>query len=453
MANIVVFGKAQSGKSTLLGYLYAQLNRNFNIAEFERKTRFDLASDYEPSYLYAYIMDDTRYERIVRKGTRNIHIRKCKIDDSLQITVIDTPGVEHHIKPKQKGVFLGDIGIFCIELKDALSDDFLSSVHENVSIMSTLLLWSNLGHKRIIVALTKCDECGYSESDYHSACERVHALCEKTNISEVITVPVAILVPEKKGMNIVETSDKFSWYEHETLYKILDNERKLVDDSNNGRLLFCVHNQIDKPTSNSGKVWVIKIIQGQISVGDEIILTPVLSKEKEFLSIKATVKKIREDVHELDDKKSPQTANAGEIVGLDLKNIYEVKGDKIEKKDFDTIYTTCGFRSDAKFDISDMFVFSVAKEYQNIFTVRRQFSLMWFGRGISFWIYEPPILNNNQLLVTGKLFSRKLALPNDCTEGYAFNKLIIKDGNGAQSNPYFEGKLIKIGENRTYEYI
>lgn len=446
MANIVVFGKAQSGKSTLLGYLYAQLNPNFNITEFERKTRFDLASDYEPSYLYAYIMDDSRYERKVRKGTRNIHIRKCNFNDGLQITVIDTPGVEHHEKPKQKGVFLGDIGIFCIELKDVLSNDFLGSVHENVSIMSTLLLWANLGHKRIIVALTKCDECDYSESDYNSACERVHALCVKSNISEVITVPIAVLVSEKRGMNIVDKSEEFSWYKNETLFKTLDNERKLVDKSNAGRLLFCVHNQIDRPTSNSGKVWVIKIIQGQISVGDEIILTPVLSKEKAFLSIKATVKKIREDVHEFDDKKSPQTANAGEIVGIDLKNIYMVKGDKLEKKDFDTIYTTCGFKAEAKFDISDMFVFSVAKEYQNIFTVRRQFSLMWFGRGISFWVYDTPILNNNQLLVTGKLFSRKLALPNDSTEGYAFSKLIIKDGNGAQSNPYYEGKLIQIGE-------
>jgi len=203
MANIVVFGKAQSGKSTLLGYLYSQMNKSFDIFEFEQEMQMELGDDYEPSYLYAYIMDESKYERVNRKGTRNMHVRKISFNESTRVTIIDTPGVEHHNTPKQRGVYFGDIGIFCLELIDVISDNFMISSRETATIMSTLLLWSNLGHKSIIVALTKCDKDNYSEEDYKIAKERVDQLCGRTQIDSVITIPISIIVSEKRGINIV----------------------------------------------------------------------------------------------------------------------------------------------------------------------------------------------------------------------------------------------------------
>ncbi len=102
MVNIVVFGKAQSGKSTLLGYLYSKSNKKFNINEFERKTKAQLENSYRPSYLFAYIMDESKDERIIKPGTRKLHIRKIALNEFTRITVIDTPGAEHHIHPNQK---------------------------------------------------------------------------------------------------------------------------------------------------------------------------------------------------------------------------------------------------------------------------------------------------------------------------------------------------------------
>lgn len=444
MANIVVFGKAQSGKSTLLGYLYSQMNKDFDISYFEKKMQKELGSDYEPSYLYAYIMDESRHERIARKGTRNVHVRKIPFDKNTRVTIIDTPGVEHHNTPKQRGVFLGDIGIFCLELNDVIADDFMNSSRENTTIMSTLLLWSNLGHKSIIVALTKCDKSNYSEEDYRIAKERVDRLCGKTQIDSVTTIPISIIVSEKRGINIVEIAEEFAWYHQETLYKALTRKVISLTPSKKEELLFCIYNQIDKPSSQAGKVWMIKIIQGEISIDDKIRISPVLTKDNEFVSICANIKTLRYDLHEDEKNEIITTASAGEIVGIDIKNIY-CNNERIDKKSFDAIYTTCGFSNGANYLISDIFSFAIDIDYEEIFKLNREFSLIWFGRSIPFSIYKEPTKNGNQLWVIAKVKSRKLTLPIHENGEFYFTKLIIKDKNNKLEDPYYEGTLIKIG--------
>lgn len=445
MANIVVFGKAQSGKSTLLGYLYSQMNKSFDICEFEQEMQIELGNDYEPSYLYAYIMDESKYERVNRKGTRNMHVRKISFDENTRVTIIDTPGVEHHNTPKQRGVFFGDIGIFCLELKDVISDNFMVSSRENATIMSTLLLWSNLGHKSIIVALTKCDVDNYSEEDYKIAKERVDQLCGRTQIDSVITIPISIIVSEKRGMNIVEIAEEFAWYHQETLYKALTRKVLALTQFKKEDLLFCIYNQIDKPSSKAGKVWMIKIIQGELALNDKIVISPVLTKDKEFVSVCANVKTLRYDLHEDEESEIVTTAVAGEIIGIDIKNVY-CNNEKIDKKDFDTIYTTCGFNNGVKYLTSNIFNFAIDIEYEEIFTLNREFSLIWFGRSIPFSVCGSSVKNDNQLCIAAKVKSRKLALPIHENGEYYFTKLIIKDENNKLPDPYYEGTLLRIGE-------
>ncbi len=444
MANIVVFGKAQSGKSTLLGYLRSELDKDFNIDNFELQVRAELGRDYEPSYLYAYIMDQGKDERKKRKGTRNIHVRRIPFINNNHITVIDTPGAEHEKLPRQKGVYLGDIGVFCLELSDVISDDFMFSSRENSTILSTLLLWSNLGHKNIIVALTKCDKVNYSENDYLIAKERVISLCGRTKISHVTVIPISIIVSQKKGFNITRKAQEFSWYQEDTLFDTLIHKVKDLGKPQKGELLFSIYNQIDKPSSQAGKVWMIKILQGELSINDNIVISPVLTKNRDFLSINATVKTIRGDLHETEENESIATAAAGEIVGIDLKNIYCSRG-KLEKKDFDTIYTTCGFNRDVDYNTSDIFCFTVDIKYETVFQLNREFSLIWFGRRITFSVHKPPAITENSLYIIAKIKSRKLSLPKKADGEYYFTKLIIRDENNKLLDPYYEGTLISVG--------
>lgn len=446
MANIVVFGKAQSGKSTLLGYLLSRQSPGFDLDEFEKKTKVILGKNYESSYLYSYIMDDSKYERVVKKGTRNLHVRKFSFSSNFRVTVIDTPGVEHHVRPKQKAAFLGDIGVFCLELKDVISKNFMSSSKENATIMSTLLLWSNLGHRSIIVALTKCDECNYSETDYLLARKRVNLLCGNTDINNVSIIPISILVSQRRGLNIIEKSEEFSWYHKNTLRDELVKRIETLPSRKNGNLLFSIHRQIDNPSSKAGKVWTIKIIQGEILKDEEIIISPVLTKDRRFISIRAKVKSIRYDLHDGEESESIDSAVAGDIVGIDIKNIY-CGNEKLDKKSFDTLYTTCGFESEVQYKTSGTFIFSINSKYASHFTEKRQFSLMWFGRGITFSVVKSTMIDDNHFHVLAKIISRKLTLPIHSDGQYYFKRLIIKDDNNRLANPYYEGILIKIEED------
>lgn len=442
--SIVVFGKAQSGKSTLLGYLYSQMKKDFNINDFEQNLKFELGMDYEPSYLYAYIMDESKYERTRKKGTRNMHVRRIAFNNRTNVTVIDTPGAEHHEIPKQRGAFLGDVGVFCLEIKDVISDDFMQSSKENATIFSSLLLWSNLGHKSIIVALTKFDEVNYSEECYRIARDRVNFLCGNTKLDNVITIPISILVSHKTGDNIIRKSEKASWYTGKYLHEAIIERVNKLPHTNKGRLLFSIYNQIDNPSSKAGKIWMAKILQGTISVNDQIILSPVLNKNREFVSIFANVKTLRYDLHDSEEAEAVTTAEAGEIVGIDINHIYEGK-EKIDKKSFDSIYTTCGFDKGTNYITSDIFCFSTKEAYENVFKLNREFSLIWFGRKIAFSVYKPPQKNGDRIIITGRIKSRKITLPIQDNGEYYFSKLIIKDNN-IKSDPYYEGVLLRIGE-------
>ncbi len=445
MVNIVVFGKAQSGKSTLLGYLYSKSNKKFNINEFERKTKAQLENSYRPSYLFAYIMDESKDERIIKPGTRKLHIRKIALNEFTRITVIDTPGAEHHIHPKQRGVFYGDIGIFCLKLNDVISDKFMSASKETISIMSMLLLWSRLGHKKIIIALTQCDESNFSQSAFLSAKKFVYSLCGSSNIEDIKVIPIAINVADKIGFNIVDRSSQLDWYDGTTLIQTLTDEIKSVTNSLNDNLLFCIHDQINKPASKAGKVWMIKIIQGKLSVGDRIRISPVLlTKNHNFADISCVVKTLRYDLHKEEGSEVIETAASGDIVGLDIKDIYN-NNEKIDKKSFDTIYSTCGFSRDVKYITSDLFSFAMKPQYNDIVVLKRQFSLMLFGRAVSFSVEKVSHDDTSgDLIIVARIYRRKITLPVYDSGKYYFTRLIIKDGNERLSNPYYEGRLLDI---------
>lgn len=126
------------------------------------------------------------------------------------------------------------------------------------------------------------------------------------------------------------------------------------------------------------------------------------------------------------------------------KTIYCSRG-KLEKKDFDTIYTTCGFNRDVDYNTSDIFCFTVDIKYETVFQLNREFSLIWFGRRITFSVHKPPAITENSLYIIAKIKSRKLSLPKKADGEYYFTKLIIRDENNKLLDPYYEGTLISVG--------
>ena len=446
MENIVVFGKAHSGKSTLIGYILSRQNKSF--AAEDRKLRAELGENYEPSYMYSYIVDDSKYEQnnaSKKPGTRNLHIRKTSLPTGQQVTLIDTPGFDNLKRPKAKGAFFADIGVFCLEMHDVTSDDFLANFAEHSSVMSSLMLWSYFDRKRIIVALTKADLSNYSEEEFEAAKEKVYAICNAAHIESILVIPTVVLVDERIDHNVVEKSDLLSWFDGPTLCEAISREIQNCSNERGDELLFCIDRQVAHPKLQTGKIWTIKIIQGKLSLNDDIILSPVLTIDRKFVDISARVKKIRYDVHKTEEYEEIQTAYPGSIVGIDLRDVY-ANGRKISKKDFNTLYTTCGFHKDVRFIVSSMLRFAVSSEHKEEFTARRQFSLIWFGRGITFSVLKSYEDTADRMIVEAKITPRKITLPINAEGNYYFTSLLIKDENGEFDNQYYDAELIGLIE-------
>ena len=447
MSSIVIFGKAHSGKSTLIGYLLTK-SKNYKtdkLEYLEKTFRKQLGVNYRPSDFYRYIVDVNKDERVKSKkdklgATIDYHIRKIKLPEIGEITVIDTPGDEHREKNKLRGMYYADVGVFCIEMQDVISDDFYTPGKHYSLMLSSLMLWMAFKKKKIIVALTKADLCGFCFDDYNKAKERIFRLCADVSINVKI-IPISIDVDNRLAHNLLEKSSFFSWYNGETLCEALVSDVKIIKNENDERLFFCIDRQIKNPTSSVGKVWRIKVISGKIRQNDEIVLSPVINSNKQFMSITAKVKTIRSDNYKGEEQEELEIASEGGFFGIDLKDI-KMNGRTVGKEDFNTIFTTCGFYAYSKYEMSKYFQFRITKEYSNKFRINRQFSLIWFGHPINFKVLDI-IYENDEILVNSEIQTRMLSLPIDDLGNYYYHSIIIRDSNTPVSEP-FDASFVKI---------
>ncbi|WP_028315946.1 GTP-binding protein [Desulfatibacillum aliphaticivorans] len=150
--NLVIFGPAHAGKSTLAGYLRVRLDSSFNFNK-----HVDSIKDekwFTDDKALSSIVDTAKKERELRDtssklGTsRFIHSYGIENQNNSNkiysnLTIIDTPGAQHKYKERIKGMYFGEIGVFVIEAKKVLNTT-IDNIHE---YYSPLMLWKKLEGK------------------------------------------------------------------------------------------------------------------------------------------------------------------------------------------------------------------------------------------------------------------------------------------------------------------
>lgn len=445
MANtVVIFGMAHSGKSTCGGYIYnysMQGKTNYDFEKNINKIKEKLGEAYDASRDFGYLLDKSKDEMLRTKAgtSKRLHIKSIQCNDS-QFVIVDTPGAQHRATQRQKGMYYGDIGVFCVEIEKIIDERFLSNKKQFLTFMSTLILWSKFKRKTII-ALTKMDIAGFSEEKYIHACGILKQLCQDLDISAII--PIYINVKERKGHNIFDRSLLMEWYNGKTLmtavkeaFCSIESERK--EDS----LIFYVDHSYMQSLQHTGKSWRIKVIRGEIKVGQKITLSPVVINQK-YYSVTAVVKSIRADLDSIEEVRYIDSAAEGSFVGIDLSDIYCGKR-RLDKREMNTICTTCGFSSHYQFSISNECVFRVGVQYLEKLGIRRQMNLLWFGRAVTFEILSRKNTSNG-IEVRVRTMKEFLALPVDENGRYVIEHLIIKYDNNLNQDPFMEAELLKIG--------
>lgn len=443
--SIVIFGMAHSGKTTCAGYIYNELNKDkegYNFEEYIDKVRKKLLKEYDASRDYGYLLDkgDELYRTNHKKeGTsKQLHLKNVCYSD-LRFTIIDTPGAQHSEKQRQRGMFYGDVGIFCIEIEKILDERLYFNRKLFSSLISTLILWSKYKRSTIVV-LTKMDICQYNQKDYIKAKSIIMQLCDALCVSAV--VPIAINVKEREGHNIFGDSPFMQWYDGGTLMDIIIKEiSKIKKDKERSRLLFTVDRSYMQPVQQTGKCWRIKVLSGSIEVGQKIILTPVKVNNK-FETVSATIKNIRCDFSTEEGIEQIKSASEGDIVGIDLGEIY-LGHKKLSKKEINTISTSIGLDTRQRYEMTDIFYFRTSYKNVDKISVKRQMDLLWYGRPITFEIIEKNATDKG-IVVKGMIMGRKMAIPILESGKCENSNIIIRYEKNGNNNPFIDAELIGI---------
>ncbi|KAI4911444.1 uncharacterized protein J4E92_010257 [Alternaria infectoria] len=263
LANFVVLGHVDHGKSTLMGRLL------YDLKVIDQRSIDKLRKEAETigksSFALAWVMDETSEERS-RGVTVDIATNYFETDKT-KFTILDAPGHKDFIPNMISGASQADFPVLVI---DASTNSFESGLKGQTK--EHILIARSMGMQHIIVAVNKMDTVGWSKARFDDISKRMTAfLTEASFLEKRITfIPLAGLT----GENVVKKIENSAahWYTGETLLEAL--ERIDLPSRNFTKPLRLsvadvFRGDIRSPLSISGR-----IDAGTLQVGDVILALP-----------------------------------------------------------------------------------------------------------------------------------------------------------------------------------
>lgn len=214
--NLVVIGHVDSGKSTSTGHLIYKCGGidKRTIEKFEKES----AETGKGSFKYAWVLDKLKAER-ERGITIDIALWKFE-SPKYHFTIIDAPGHRDFIKNMITGTSQADVAILIVA---SGTGEFEAGISKEGQTREHALLAFTLGVKQMIVAVNKMDDksVNYSESRFTEIKKEVSTYLKKVgyNPDKVPFIPISGWA----GDNMIDRSDKTSWYKGPCLLEALDN--------------------------------------------------------------------------------------------------------------------------------------------------------------------------------------------------------------------------------------
>ncbi len=272
LTSIAIIGHVDHGKSTLMGHFL------YDIGAVDPRVMKKHETDAEglgmSSWKWAYVLDAFQEEK--EKGkTMDIAFRRFEINDR-NFVLIDNPGHRDFTKHTIAGLSTADACILAISAGRGELESGLEPGDEQTPSGQTLehtLIASVLGIKDVIVAVNKMDVAKYSEDRYNE-CKQI--LIDFLNqiqspwikmIDEIPFIPISGL----NGDNLIDSSDKMSWYKGPTLKEAIE-KISIPEDLSNKTLRLVMYDAYQEP--GIGLVGYGRIISGKIKLNDKIIVSP-----------------------------------------------------------------------------------------------------------------------------------------------------------------------------------
>jgi len=167
------------------------------------------------SFKYAWVLDKLKAER--ERGI-TIDIALWKFESSkYSFTIIDAPGHRDFIKNMITGTSQADVAILVVS---AGTGEFEAGIGKDGQTREHALLAYTMGIKQVVVGVNKMDAASYNEERFQDIKKEVTDYLKKIGFQEKNMNVVAY--SGFAGDNLIERSDKMSWYKGDTLLEALD---------------------------------------------------------------------------------------------------------------------------------------------------------------------------------------------------------------------------------------
>ncbi|MGI8637001.1 MAG: sulfate adenylyltransferase subunit 1, partial [Segetibacter sp.] len=201
----ITAGSVDDGKSTLIGRLLYDsksiLIDQLEAIEKQSKNREDGEID------LALLTDGLRAER--EQGITIDVAYKYFSTPIRKFIIADAPGHIQYTRNMVTGASNAELAIILVDARNGVAEQT-----RRHSIIASLL---NIPH--IVVAINKMDLVDYSQDVYNNIVIDYVEVAKSLGLKDVMYIPISAL----NGDNIVDKSEKFSWYEGDSLLHLLEN--------------------------------------------------------------------------------------------------------------------------------------------------------------------------------------------------------------------------------------
>ena len=296
-------GSVDDGKSTLIGrLLYDSKNILADQLEaIERSTKNKENGEVD----LALLTDGLRAER--EQGITIDVAYKYFYTPKRKFIIADAPGHIQYTRNMITGASNADLIIILVDVRNGIIEQT-----KRHSIIASLLNIPN-----VVVAVNKMDLVDYSEDRFNEIVAEYHKISEALSLKSVKFIPISA----KDGDNVVDKSDKMTWYSGEPLLEYLETVElgKFINYENSRfPVQLVLRPQVDEFHDYRG--YAGKVASGIFRVNDKVKIYPS--------NIETTIKEIEVGNQQVEECFAPQSA----VIHLE-DDIDISRGDLIAKKD------------------------------------------------------------------------------------------------------------------------
>jgi sulfate adenylyltransferase subunit 1 len=299
----ITAGSVDDGKSTLIGRLLYD-SKNILIDQLEQLERQSKNKETGGIDL-AYLTDGLRAER--EQGITIDVAYRYFSTPKRKFIIADAPGHVQYTRNMITGASNANLIIILIDARLGVVEQT-----RRHSIIASLL---NIPH--VVIAINKMDLVEYSQDVFNDIVIDYAEVLKSLNLHDVHYIPVSAL----NGDNIVDKSEKMSWYEGESLLHLLEDV-EIQQDINITDARFPVQYVIRPQTEDlhDYRGYAGRVISGIYGKGDQVTVLPS--------GLKSTIKSVEIGGVHVDEAFAQQSA----VIQLE-DDIDISRGDVIVKND------------------------------------------------------------------------------------------------------------------------